>query len=193
MELTNANFIILIFYTWVDLSHPDAEVRLLEVFSHKIYKIFPLSEKIETINDQYWTLRAEEIPEEEKKLGPHDRLIHVYHFITTQNQDKQHFQNLGDPFLLMISEGETLAEVKLRIQKKLRVPDEEFSKWKFAFFFFSRGRPEYLQDSDIISIQFQKRDIYGDWEQQYLGLEHTDHTAPKRFFATNQNRHTYEK
>ncbi|XP_054790854.1 ubiquitin C-terminal hydrolase 13-like isoform X5 [Prosopis cineraria] len=159
MELTNANFIILIFYTWVDLSHPDAEVRLLEVFSHKIYKIFPLSEKIETINDQYWTLRAEEIPEEEKKLGPHDRLIHVYHFITTQNQDKQHFQNLGDPFLLMISEGETLAEVKLRIQKKLRVPDEEFSK---------------------------KRDIYGDWEQQYLGLEHTDHTAPKRFFATNQ-------
>jgi ubiquitin carboxyl-terminal hydrolase 7 len=74
--------------TKVDLSHPNAELRLLEVFYHKIYKIFPPSEKIENINDQYWTLRAEEIPEEEKNLGPNDRLIHVYHFTkeSAQNQ-----------------------------------------------------------------------------------------------------------
>ncbi|XP_028119963.1 ubiquitin carboxyl-terminal hydrolase 12-like isoform X10 [Camellia sinensis] len=72
----------------VELSHPNVEFRLLEVFYHKIYEIFPLNEKIENINDQYWTLRAEEIPEEEKNLGPHDRLIHVYHFMkdTAQNQ-----------------------------------------------------------------------------------------------------------
>ncbi|RDX86284.1 Ubiquitin carboxyl-terminal hydrolase 13, partial [Mucuna pruriens] len=172
----------------VDLSHPDAELRLLEVFYHKIYKIFRLTEKIENINDQYWTLRAEEIPEEEKNLGPHDRLIHVYHFLkdTTQNQQ---VQNFGHPFFLVIHEGETLAEVKLQIQKKLQVPDEEFSKWKFAFLSF--GRPEYLQDSDIVSTRFQRRDIYGAWEQ-YLGLEHTDN-APKRSYAANQNRHAYEK
>ncbi|KVI06231.1 hypothetical protein Ccrd_015416, partial [Cynara cardunculus var. scolymus] len=47
--------------TKVELSHRDAELRLLEVFYHKIYKIFPLNEKIENINDQYWTLRAEEV------------------------------------------------------------------------------------------------------------------------------------
>ncbi|KAG6770282.1 hypothetical protein POTOM_025959 [Populus tomentosa] len=46
--------------TKVELSHPNAELRLLEVFYHKIYKIFPPNEKIENINDQYWTLRAEE-------------------------------------------------------------------------------------------------------------------------------------
>ncbi|XP_059598307.1 ubiquitin C-terminal hydrolase 12 isoform X10 [Vitis vinifera] len=171
----------------VELSHPNAELRLLEVFYHKIYKIFPLNEKIENINDQYWTLRAEEIPEEEKNLGPHDRLIHVYHFMkdTTQNQ----VQNFGEPFFLVIHEGETLAEVKVRIQKKLQVPDEEFSKWKFAF--LSLGRPEYLQDSDIVSSRFQRRDVYGAWEQ-YLGLEHSDN-APKRSYAANQNRHTFEK
>ncbi|XP_040991609.1 ubiquitin C-terminal hydrolase 13-like isoform X2 [Juglans microcarpa x Juglans regia] len=171
----------------VELSHPNAEIRLLEVFYHKIYKIFPLSEKIENINDQYWTLRAEEIPEEEKNLGPHDRLIHVYHFMkdTAQNQ----VQNFGEPFFLVIHEGETLAEVKVRVQKKLQVPDEEFSKWKFAF--LSLGRPEYLQDSDIVSSRFQRRDVYGAWEQ-YLGLEHTDN-APKRSYAANQNRHTFEK
>ncbi|XP_044462738.1 ubiquitin C-terminal hydrolase 12-like isoform X4 [Mangifera indica] len=173
--------------TKVELSHPDAELRLLEVFYHKIYKIFPLSEKIENINDQYWTLRAEEIPEEEKNFGPLDRLIHVYHFMkdTAQNQ----VQNFGEPFFLVIREGETLAEVKVRIQKKLQVPEEEFSKWKFAF--LSLGRPEYLQDSDIVSSRFQRRDVYGAWEQ-YLGLEHTDN-APKRSYAANQNRHTFEK
>ncbi|KAJ8756255.1 hypothetical protein K2173_025067 [Erythroxylum novogranatense] len=170
-----------------ELSHPNAELRLLEVFYHKIYKIFPHNEKIENINDQYWTLRAEEVPEEEKNLGPHDRLIHVYHFMkeTTQNQ----VQNFGEPFFLVIHEGETLAEVKARVQKKLQVPDEEFSKWKFAF--LSLGRPEYLQDSDVVSSRFQRRDVYGAWEQ-YLGLEHSDN-APKRSYATHQNRHTFEK
>ncbi|KAH0469116.1 hypothetical protein IEQ34_002348 [Dendrobium chrysotoxum] len=175
--------------TKVELSHPNAELRLIEVFYHKIYKIFPPSEKIENINDQYWTLRAEEIPEEEKNLGPHNRLIHVYHFMKDPNQN-QMVQNFGEPFFLVIHDGETLAEIKLRIQKKLQVPDEEFSKWKFAL--LSLGRPEYLQDSDIIAGRFQqRRDVYGAWEQ-YLGLEHSD-TTPKRAYTANQSRHAYEK
>ncbi|KAL0338747.1 UNVERIFIED_CONTAM: Ubiquitin carboxyl-terminal hydrolase 12 [Sesamum angustifolium] len=175
--------------TKVELSHPSAELRLLEVFYHKIYKIFPLHEKIENINDQYWTLRAEEIPEEEKNLGPNDRLIHVYHFTKETAQNQVQVQNFGEPFFLVIHEGETLAEVKARIQKKLQVPDDEFSKWKFAF--LSLGRPEYLEDPDIVSSRFQRRDVYGAWEQ-YLGLEHSD-TTPKRAYAASQNRHTFEK
>ncbi|KAL1546115.1 CSN-associated deubiquitinating enzyme Ubp12, variant 2 [Salvia divinorum] len=171
----------------VELSHTDAELRLLEVFYHKIYKIFPLQEKIENINDQYWTLRAEEIPEEEKNLGLNDRLIHVYHFMKDTAQNQVH--NFGDPFFLAINDNETLGEIKMRLQKKLHVPDEEFSKWKFAF--ITLGRPEYLQDSDIVSSRFQRRDVYGAWEQ-YLGLEHSDNT-PKRSYAANQNRHTFEK
>ncbi|CAM8927423.1 unnamed protein product [Rhodiola kirilowii] len=175
--------------TKVELSHPDAELRLVEVFYHKIYKIFPPTEKIENINDQYWTLRAEEIPEEEKNIGPQDRLIHVYHFSKENAQNQVQVQNFGEPFFLVIHEGETVAEIKARIQKKLQVPDEEFSKWKFAF--LSMGRPEYLQDSDVLSARFQRREVYGAWEQ-YLGLEHSD-TSPKRSYAANQNRHTYEK
>jgi hypothetical protein len=69
----------------------------------------------------------EQIPEEEKNLGPHDRLIHVYHFMKDPNQNQQ-IQNFGDPFLMVIREGETAAEVMERIQRKLRVPDDEFSK-----------------------------------------------------------------
>ncbi|XP_049403180.1 ubiquitin C-terminal hydrolase 12-like [Solanum stenotomum] len=175
--------------TKVELSRPDAELRLLEVFYHKIYKIFPLNERIENINDQYWTLRAEEIPEEEKNLDPQSRLIHVYHFIKETTQNQAQVLNFGEPFFLVIHDGETLTEVKARIQKKLQVPDEEFSKWKFAF--LSMGRPEYLEESDIVSNRFQKRDVYGAWEQ-YLGLEHTD-SAPKRSYSAHQNRQNFEK
>ncbi|KAK9128012.1 hypothetical protein Syun_016809 [Stephania yunnanensis] len=123
----------------VELSHPNVELRLLEVFYHKIYKI----------------------PEEEKNLGPHDRLIHVYHFTKDPSQNQTQVQNFGEPFFLIIHEGETLAEVKVRIQKKLQVPEEEFSKWKFAF--LSLGRPEYLQDSDIVSSRFQPGSSILDW------------------------------
>ncbi|XP_019427988.1 PREDICTED: ubiquitin carboxyl-terminal hydrolase 13-like isoform X3 [Lupinus angustifolius] len=166
----------------VDLSHPGAELRLLEVLYHKIYKVFSLNDMIDNINDQYWTLRAEEVHEDEINLGPHDRLIHVYHFMKDTAQNQVQVQNFGDPFFLVIHEGETLADIKLRIQKKLQVPDEDFFKWKFAF--VSLGRPEYLQDFDIVSTRFQRRDIYGAWEQ-YLGLEHADN-SPKRSYAINQ-------
>ncbi|KAL8485289.1 hypothetical protein ACS0TY_027552 [Phlomoides rotata] len=49
---------------------------------------------------------------------------------------EQQVQNFGDPFFLVIHEGETLAEVKVRIQKKLQVPDEEFSKVCSTTFLF---------------------------------------------------------
>ncbi|MBA0625054.1 hypothetical protein Godav_010301 [Gossypium davidsonii] len=153
--------------TKVELSHPNAELRLLEVFYHKIYKI----------------------PEEEKNLGPNGRLIHVYHFTKETAQNQMQIQNFGEPFFLVIHEGETLAEVKVRIQKKLQVPDEEFSKWKFAF--MSLSRPEYLQESDIVFNRFQRRDVYGAWEQ-YLGLEHSDNT-PKRAYVNQEKANLIER
>lgn len=171
----------------VELSHPNAELRLLEVFYHKIYKIFAPNEKIENINDQYWTLRAEEVPEEEKNLGPFDRLIHVYHF-TKDTQNQTQVQNFGEPFFMVIREDETLSSIKERIQKKLKVPDEDFSKWKFAY--ISLGRPDYFEDSDTVASRFQ-RNMYGAWEQ-YLGLEHPD-TAPRKTHNANQNRHSFER
>lgn len=50
---------------------------------------------------------------------------------------EQQVQNFGEPFFLVIHEGETLADVKMRIQKKLQVPEEEFSKvcYTAAMFF----------------------------------------------------------
>ncbi|TXG58062.1 hypothetical protein EZV62_015891 [Acer yangbiense] len=172
--------------TKVELSHPNAELRLLEVFYHKIYKVHShwnlIAMNIVVILAAVDSIYFFAIPDEEKNLGPQDRLIHVYHFTKESAQNQMQVQNFGEPFFLVIHEGETLADVRVRIQKKLQVPDEEFSKWKFAF--LSLGRPEYLQDTDIVFNRFQRRDVYGAWEQ-YLGLEHSDN-APKRAYSVNQ-------
>ena len=51
-------------------------------------------------------------------------LLRMLHFFCSIQQ----IQNFGEPFFLVIHEGETLAEIKERIQKKLQIPDEEFAK-----------------------------------------------------------------
>jgi len=143
-------------------------LRMMEIFNHRIYKIFQDQEEIETINDQYWTIRAEELAPEELSQGPDDKLIHVRHFYRDTRMNMTH--NFGDPFLLMISPDETLASVRKRIQAKLRLTAEEIAAWKIAVVSF--GRVEYLeQDDDVVRPHFRKHDNYSNWDD-YLGLEH---------------------
>ncbi|CAD6229664.1 unnamed protein product [Miscanthus lutarioriparius] len=166
----------------VELSCNDAEFRFFGVYLHKICKVYQPGDKIDSVNEP---LHIEEVPEEEKNAGPHDRLVHVYHF-----EDNHHIQYFGEPFFFLIRDGEALSDIKLRIQKRLHVPDEQFLKWRFALVTFSRT--EYLQDSDIVLNRFHKqKPVYGGWEQ-HLGLEHTA-TTPRRSYLGSQNRHSFEK
>ncbi|VAH64436.1 unnamed protein product [Triticum turgidum subsp. durum] len=154
-------------------------LRLFQVNNNKIWKVYQPTEKIDAVHDPNVPLHVEEIPEEEKSAGPRDRLVHVVHFF----KDNQHIQYYGVPFFFLIREGEALSDIKVRIQKKFEVPDEQFLKWKFAYVAYNR--PDYLQDSDIVLSRFQKN-IYGPWEQS-LGLEHSDMPTKR------QNRHSFEK
>ncbi|VAH80645.1 unnamed protein product [Triticum turgidum subsp. durum] len=151
----------------VQLSRSDAELRLFQVNNNKIWKVYQPTEKIDAVHDPNVPLHVEEIPEVEKSAGPRDRLVHVVHFF----KDNQHIQYYGVPFFFLIREGEALSDIKVRIQKKFEVPDEQFLKWKFAYVAYNR--PDYLQDSDIVLSRFQQKNIYGPWEQS-LGLEHSD-------------------
>ncbi|RZC82913.1 hypothetical protein C5167_045705, partial [Papaver somniferum] len=102
----------------IQLSHPNVGLRLLGIVLNRICKI----------------------PEEEKNLGPHHRIIQVCHFTREAFPGKtaKGVQNFGEPFFLIIHEGDTLADIKLRIQKKLKVLHDELSK-----------------DSDIVYHRFQ--------------------------------------
>ena len=81
---------------------PSRALRFMETYQSKIYKVFAPDDTIDDINDAYWVLRAEEVPEDEAPFGDSettrgdedggvsasraaatesgDALIHVYHF-----------------------------------------------------------------------------------------------------------------
>ena len=154
----------------MEVAGPSAQprrLRMMEVFNHRIYKIFQEHEEIENINDQYWTIRAEEMAPEELSMGPDDKLVHVRHFFRETRMNMTH--NFGDPFLVIIGAQETLASVRTRIQTQLGVSQEEIAKWKLAVVSF--GRVEYLEEDDIVRSRFRKHDNYGSWDD-YFGLEH---------------------
>ncbi|KAK9819401.1 hypothetical protein WJX81_005916 [Elliptochloris bilobata] len=159
-----------------------ARLRLLEVFYCKIYKIFPPEEKIDTINDTYWTVRAEPDDDDEgAAAGPGSALVHCYHY----HADAQnHVTNFGNPFLMRVGERETLAQLRPRMQAKLGVAPEEFAKWRCASLTNLQG-PKLLEDEDVVATRFPKRDHYSSGEKPYLGLEHAD-TGPRR---PQQNRY----
>eukprot|EP00850_Spirogloea_muscicola_P023127 SM000331S12523 [mRNA] locus=s331:27091:34038:- [translate_table: standard] len=149
------------------------QFRVGDLIAELRTKIFPHTEKIDNINDQHLTLRAEEVPDEERDIGPNDRLIHVMHFTrdATQYHVLHHF---GEPLFLVAHENETTAEIRDRIKAKLRVPDKEFAKWKLAF--CQLGYPEYLLDTDVVVTRFQINEAHWGWEH-YLGIEHADTTS----------------
>ena len=69
------------------------------------------------------------------------------------------------------------ASVRLRVQAKLQITDEEIAKWKLAVVSF--GRVEYLEDDEIVKLRFRKHDNYGNWDD-YLGLEHAQTPGPRK-------------
>lgn len=148
------------------LSNPDAELRLLGIAYGKICQILRLDDKIENIPN-YPSLRAEEIPGEEKNLDPCSTLIRAYHF-TKENATSIDKKIYGSPFLLLVKEGDKLVDVKKQLVKKLNVEFEELSKWKFLLLSLT-GSKNYIEDNDDLWSSFEEKDA---WVQ--LGLEHSE-------------------
>jgi ubiquitin carboxyl-terminal hydrolase 7 len=93
--------------------------------------------------------------------------VHVFHF--ARDPSRTH----AVPFRVLIRPGETVADVKKRIQTRLGVNEKEFQKIKFGLVTHgSRVNP--LEDDD---------EVIGDrtWEAyDSIGLDHVDKSA-KRF------------
>lgn len=47
-------------------------------------QVFDEKDDIDGINDQYWHLRAEAVPEDQLSVSEQDQLMHVYHFTCDQ-------------------------------------------------------------------------------------------------------------
>jgi len=149
-------------------------LRLLEIFYARIYKVFAPADRVDAINDSYWTLRAEPVPEgDAEPLAENERYLHVCHCAPDAGGGAP--TTHGDPFMLRVRDEETLDELKPRIRAALRqaVTDKEFGAWKFALCPHLRP-PEYLQGTDAVGARLgrQAREPSQGPDPTYLGLEH---------------------
>ena len=149
------------------------KLRLLELFYSQIYKVFDTEKSIADINEQYWTLRAEEVPEDEDEDAS---LLRVYN-ISKDLSNPSQYHPYDEPFLLRLLRGETLGQIKARIKDKLEASDDDFAKWKFHAGVSTRY--QLLEDDDmVLSEKFTREDKDGFLEYT-LGIER-DVKGPRR-------------
>lgn len=136
-------------------------IRILEVHGGKIHK-----ELIEDFNvvgvNEFTTLYAEKIPDEELNASDDDRFIYCYHF------DKEANKPHGIPFKFLLKPGEPLKETKERISKRTGIKGKLLQQIKFALVGRAvYAKPRYLEDDDVIVDLIQDGD-------EMLGLDHVN-------------------
>ncbi|KAK9546263.1 ubiquitin-specific protease ubp15 [Aspergillus fumigatus] len=137
------------------------EMRIFEAHSGKIYKEYQEDAKIAGINE-YVTLYAERIPEEELQMQAGERTINAFNF------DREPSRPHGIPFKFVMKPGEIFKETKERLSKRTGIKGKQFEKIKFAVVPKSLySNPRYLDDDDILS------DIVGESDDM-LGLDHVN-------------------
>lgn len=123
----------------------SAKLRLVEISSFKISSIPLESMSLDTLTAAGTrTFRVEEVPSGEQPVLDDEILVPVAHF------HKEAFSTFGTPFLLKLKQGESVASVREKIQKRLDVPDKEFEKYRLAIVVM--GRHTFLADGDHVNI-----------------------------------------
>ena len=147
----------------LDLDEPASRlIRVYEVHSGKIHK-----ELLEDFNvvgvNEFTTLYAEKIPEEELNATEEDRAIYCYHF------DKEPNKPHGVPFKFFLKPGEKTSEMKERISKRTSIKGKLLQNIKFAIVpkgVYAKAR--YLEDDDVV-LDVLGGETTGD---EMLGLDH---------------------
>jgi ubiquitin carboxyl-terminal hydrolase 7 len=145
----------------LNLDEPTARnVRVYEVHSGKIHK--ELMEDFNVIGiNEFTTLYAEKIPEEEVRASDEDKFVYCYHF------DKEPNKAHGVPFRFVLKPGEKTSEMRERISKRTGIKGKLLQNIKFAIVTRTMyGKARYLEDDDIPA------DLVGDGADEMLGLDH---------------------
>ncbi|PLN77676.1 ubiquitin C-terminal hydrolase [Aspergillus taichungensis] len=135
--------------------------RIYEAHGGKIYKEYQAESKVAGINE-FVTLYATRVPEEEIEIAEGERLINAFNF------DREPSRPHGVPFKFVVKSGEVFSKTKERLSKRTGIKGKQFEKIKFAVVPRTLySNPRYLEDDDILS------DIVGD-SDDLLGLDHVN-------------------
>lgn len=147
-------------------------IRIFEVHSARIHKELAEDFNVVGINE-FTTLYAERIPDDELNATENDRMIYCYHF------DKESNKPHGVPFKFFLKPGEKTTEMRDRISKRTGIKGKLLANIKFAI--VPRGayaKPKYLEEEDV------PLDVVGEGSvgEELLGLDHVS-KAPKSLWS----------
>ncbi|KAK3359743.1 hypothetical protein B0T25DRAFT_533748 [Lasiosphaeria hispida] len=142
-------------------------IRVYETSNHKFFRDLDRTYPVISIND-YTSVVAERIPQEELEVKDTTQFISVFHF--QGESSRAH----GMPFRFLLKEGEKFSDTKKRLEKRTGLKGKSFEKIKFAVVRRAQfSRPQYLTDDDVLW------DVAAN-EDDYLGLDHPDRTRSLR-------------
>uniref|UniRef100_A0A0N5AEX3 Ubiquitin carboxyl-terminal hydrolase 7 n=1 Tax=Syphacia muris TaxID=451379 RepID=A0A0N5AEX3_9BILA len=117
--------------------------------SLRVYQVLPkempVSDVYAKIGSASYGARVEEVPHDELTIKSTEVLLSVGHF------DKEPSRMFGVPFLIKVSNGETLEAVSERIRKKLDVSEKDFEKYKFAIVQNNRVT-KFLEPGHVVNL-----------------------------------------
>ena len=150
--------------------------RLMRVtFSSTIDKIWEDSEDLGMLYRSDGLRVGEMAPDDLGKA----HMIRAYHVEEHSLQGTTAASNFGDPILVGVDEGETLASVKARIRERLGVKEEGFAKWTFHAV-TGHTTSRLLTDADTVADKIPPTKDTGYYAPpNYLGMEHAN-TGPRR-------------
>lgn len=181
-----------------DDAHNGAPLRLMEVYHWRIWQLFDPSLPIERYldsNANTWHLRAEVVPEDQRDLGAEGALhVHCLQVQDKEGNDKVAFP-FSDPFIMSIAEGETVGQLKARVQKEMGIPDKEFASWRVVLVVGLSFSMEPLGDDVVVADRLNRTDLaptklYGHAERQMIGFHH-ENKNPRRTHAHINRSATY--
>ncbi|KAL3706299.1 ubiquitin-specific protease ubp15 [Talaromyces marneffei ATCC 18224] len=136
-------------------------IRIYEAQNGKLHKELRHDLTITGLNE-YVSLYAEKIPEEELNMQGDEHLITAFNF------DREPTKSHGIPFKFVVKPGEIFKQTKERLSKRTGIKGKQFEKIKFAV--VPHGiyqNPRYLEDDDILSdVATEANDT--------LGLDHVN-------------------
>ena len=176
--------------------HKGAPLRLFEVYSWKIWHVFdpelPVEKHLSTsTSSSPWHLRAEIIPEDQRELDQEGQL----HVQCLQVEDKDGNPKLafafGDPFIMAVTPGETVGQLKARVQAEMGVSDEDMATWKVVTVRTANNVQEPLSDEDVIDERFTAEDLsskklYAHHDRQMIGFHHENKNPRKTHAHINR-------
>lgn len=155
----------------------SGRIRIFEVSpSNKQQRELGAAEMIGNISEST-ELFGEEIPIEELNATEDEKIINVFHF------SKDIHRTHGVPFKFVVRPHEKFSDTRLRMQKRLDIPDKDFARFRFALVQSATFKqPAYLEDGDVIyEHKFLPDDV--------LGLDHVDRSGrPGRIGAAAVDR-----